>query len=142
MTAYFKGQPIFGFGGSSGDGGGADTAGEVYSTEETRIGTWIDGRPIYRRVFQITTPSTLNANTRVYTGFNDLQEVTSFRCIVHQPVDSKRTAFSQFNLPKVGDYESSTCYVQSNGGIYMRVGRDLYAGIPAVVIVEYTKTTD
>lgn len=25
---------------------------EVYSTEATRIGSWIDGKPIYRRVFQ------------------------------------------------------------------------------------------
>lgn len=26
----------------------AQEAGEVYSTEETRIGTWIDGRPVYQ----------------------------------------------------------------------------------------------
>lgn len=27
--------------------------GEVYSTEETRIGTWIDGKPLYRKCFAI-----------------------------------------------------------------------------------------
>lgn len=27
--------------------------GEVYSTEETRIGTWINGKPLYRKVFII-----------------------------------------------------------------------------------------
>ena len=30
--------------------GGSGTEGEVYSTEERRIGTWIDGRPLYRKV--------------------------------------------------------------------------------------------
>lgn len=36
---------------------------EVYSTEATRIGTWIDGKPIYRRVFQYngTVPAATSA---------------------------------------------------------------------------------
>lgn len=37
-----------------GGGGGGESAGEVYSTEETRIGTWIDGKPLYRRAFYKT----------------------------------------------------------------------------------------
>lgn len=42
--------------------------GEVYSTEETRIGTWIDGKPVYQRVFQLTAPSTGEHGSRaVYT---------------------------------------------------------------------------
>lgn len=41
--------------GAGGSGGGSSE--EVYSTEETRIGTWIDGKPLYRKVCidQITT---------------------------------------------------------------------------------------
>lgn len=35
-------------GDGNGGGGGSGSQGEVYSTEETRIGTWIDGRPLYR----------------------------------------------------------------------------------------------
>lgn len=31
---------------------GGESAREVYSTEETRIGTWIDGKPLYQKVFQ------------------------------------------------------------------------------------------
>ena len=37
--------------------GSSGTSEEIYSTEETRIGTWIDGKPLYRRVFEVTTPS-------------------------------------------------------------------------------------
>ena len=32
-------------------GGGGGTGENVYSTEETVVGTWIDGRNIYRKVF-------------------------------------------------------------------------------------------
>lgn len=32
-------------------GGGGGTGGNVYSTKETVVGTWIDGRNIYRKVF-------------------------------------------------------------------------------------------
>lgn len=52
---------------SSGSGG--EPAGEVYSTEETRIGTWINGKPIYRKtiVFEnASIPSGWgNANPRI-----------------------------------------------------------------------------
>lgn len=36
---------------SSGGGSTGSSGGEIYSTEETRIGTWIDGKPLYRRCF-------------------------------------------------------------------------------------------
>ena len=35
---------------SDGGSGGGSSGGEVYSTEEQVIGTWIDGKPLYRRV--------------------------------------------------------------------------------------------
>lgn len=34
---------------SDGESGGSSAGGEIYSTEETRIGTWIDGKPLYRK---------------------------------------------------------------------------------------------
>ena len=41
----------------SGSSPGGTEVGNVYSAEEVRIGTWIDGKPLYRRVFERTTPS-------------------------------------------------------------------------------------
>ena len=38
--------------------------GEVYSTEETRIGTWIDGKPLYRKTLVGTSPGQLRANDK------------------------------------------------------------------------------
>lgn len=42
------------------DGGGS--AGDVYSLEETRIGTWIDGKPLYRKLFFGTLSSSETTN--------------------------------------------------------------------------------
>lgn len=39
--------------GKDGTGGGGSGGGEVYSTEEIEVGTWIDGRTIYRKVINV-----------------------------------------------------------------------------------------
>ena len=50
----------------SGSGGGSGSAEEVYSTEETRIGTWIDGKPFYRKSLYKESPGILTASRAVY----------------------------------------------------------------------------
>lgn len=41
-----------------GSGGGSSVgSGEIYSTEETAIGTWIDGKTVYRKVISMDLPS-------------------------------------------------------------------------------------
>lgn len=40
--------------------------GDVYSTEEIKIGTWIDGKPLYRKVIEFTYPNSKNG-TKIYT---------------------------------------------------------------------------
>ena len=49
--------------GSSSGGGSSGGSGEVYSTEETAIGTWIDGRTIYRKVISMDLPSVKSGAT-------------------------------------------------------------------------------
>lgn len=43
---------------------------EVYSTEETKIGTWIDGKPLYRKVLINTFPKVVTENTAVTKKFS------------------------------------------------------------------------
>lgn len=48
MSIKYKGQTV------ADVGGGATSSSpslDVYSTEETRIGTWVDGKPLYRKTF-------------------------------------------------------------------------------------------
>ena len=49
-------------GGSSG-GGSSSGSGEVYSTEEIAIGTWIDGKTIYRKVISMDLPTVKSGQT-------------------------------------------------------------------------------
>ena len=57
MKIVIDGQEVSLPGGS----GGGESAGEVYSTEETRIGTWINGKPLYRKVVGNTVQNAVNA---------------------------------------------------------------------------------
>ena len=47
--------------GTGGSGGGASS--EVYSTDETEVGTWIDGKPIYQKVVPVTLSSTVKSGS-------------------------------------------------------------------------------
>ena len=49
-------------GSSSGSGGSSGGSTDVYSTEETAIGTWIDGKTIYRKVLSMDLPSVSSSN--------------------------------------------------------------------------------
>lgn len=47
-----------------------ETNKEIYSTSEKRIGTWIDGKPLYRKVVQGTLPNCVTNGTYVYSNIN------------------------------------------------------------------------
>lgn len=51
-----KNKGLYVIPGDSGDSSG-DSSNEIYSTEEIKIGTWIDGKPLYRKCFVVTLPS-------------------------------------------------------------------------------------
>ena len=48
---------------NSGGGGSSSGSGEVYSTEETAIGKWIDGKTIYRKVISMDLPAVPSGQT-------------------------------------------------------------------------------
>lgn len=53
----------------SATGGGSGEINDVYTYEEQEVGTWVDGKTIYRRVIRITDlPSTKNTNKDVQIG--------------------------------------------------------------------------
>lgn len=45
---------------------------DVYSTSEQVVGTWIDGKPIYRKVIETTTPSTGNSSFPSNSAYSDI----------------------------------------------------------------------
>ena len=106
-----------------------------YSLEETKIGTWINGKPLYRKVIEANSPTT--ANTWVITDISDLNidEVITLNGFVHSDTEAKIL----INTP---NYFRS--YIDLNDNIF-RLRQDITSWTtnpPVYVTIEYTKTTD
>lgn len=124
---------------SSGGGSSSD----IYSTEETVIGTWIDGQPLYQRTFEITTTTT---DTRKYLsdelGLTNLKNVwidesasfIDYNGITKAGIQSVNTFLS------TGDYK--TCYIDANGRLALKTGSGANMTLYWTVTLRYTKTTD
>ena len=109
---------------------------ESFSTTETKIGTWINGKPIYRKVFSFTTP-TGNVDITIPTGvsmdriisvYGGIAEASGGLTPIPDAIDWDGTVFA-------------TSFRVSNSTIYYR-GNASYGNKPAFAIIEYTKTTD
>lgn len=106
---------------------------ESYSTEEQRIGTWIDGKPIYRRVFNfkiislphrisvenVETPVKMYGSISYNAGWHNIggNTDTNYYSLLQYDADDKRLSLFGANN-----------YVGNNYNTY--------------VVFEYTKTTD
>lgn len=110
-------------------------SGDVYSTTEQKIGTWIDGKPIYRKVI---------------TGIHNDDEV------LISNVSSLITAYGQSdngtgllrNIPWLEFYQSENYAITVNLVSNNIILNSKLAGVAAptssrtALIIEYTKTTD
>jgi len=118
---------------------------EVYSTDEVDTGkTWIDGKPIFRRVFQGTTPANPNDNASTIGTISNLDTVVKLDGFL------RSTSDSHIPISYSGRGASKGTYITSNvnvaGAILVSVeSLDGYtppvsfSGRPVTVIVEYTK---
>lgn len=120
------------------NGSGGSSAGEVYSTEETRIGTWIDGKPIYRQVFVGENILEGRYSIRISKKpLENIDTVTRFDGVCYSSNSDEVKAIS-LGWPSVChlsiDLQNYLCaYVEDQwaDGLYT-----------VTAIVEYTKTTD
>lgn len=115
------------------------TINEVYSTTETRIGTWIDGKPLYRKVLSLTTPSVQNQ-----VGYYQIPGLGSdqFLAIKYdgfvQANDHSRNPIISY-VPSSQNF--SIVWHDTNNGIGMMVANQLVSK-QAYLIIEYTKNVD
>lgn len=106
----------------------------TYSTTETRIGTWIDGKPIYRKVITgLKTPT--NADT--WTVKASISNVDTMVKLDGFFFGNDGRAMS-LNFPQPSYY---SCVSFINGNIEIRVASN-WVNKDCFVITEYTKTTD
>lgn len=106
-----------------------------YSTNEERVGTWIDGKPIYRKVINAGTVSASNTNIGSISNIDTL-------------VSIKGTAYSsqftqRYGIPNVHS-DISSFYINllmAGDNVVIRFGSGTTSLEKVVAIIDYTKTT-
>lgn len=111
---------------------GGGSAEEIYITEETRIGRWIDGKPLYRQVYRSATPGT--SNTPIIKISNDIVPAKIWGI-------AEAANFTYFPAPFIWNGSNYISLYVAVHNIYVDCASQ-YMGLPLTVILEYTKTTD
>ena len=118
-----------------------ETNKEVYSTTERVIGTWLNGKKLYRRVYTLTITSGYAGYTLI-TSMSDVEQVVNVEGFhMLGGTDWRKTGCSEY---PDGSELTRFLATKNNNGIWniglqniaMTANMDVYA------IVEYTKTTD
>ena len=106
----------------------------VYSTEETQIGTWIDGKPLYRKVFNVGIPGKKD----IVINISDLPKDTVTNCYVFLSTFGLNTENLYISC---SSYNNLNLYIISNE-IHIDLGQESRINKPTYVVIEYTKSTD
>lgn len=118
----------------------------VYSTTETRIGTWIDGKPIYRKVIDYFPTGTIGQDSAI-TDVLVPHNVSNLK----QVVDCKMVSASSSGagiFPHIGTTDGKflnrgTSIVSFDTTILrLRIINDTWTSSHFYITIEYTKTTD
>lgn len=107
----------------------ANLLAEVYSTDEIRVGTWIDGKPIYRKVVQGKTQ--LSSGWKSVSTIPHLDTVIKIEGVIHS-VSS--TIVGIFNPNCAAGIIS-----KNQVAVYHNVPNE-YGDCPCTIIVNYTKS--
>lgn len=108
---------------------------DVYSTEETRIGTWINGKPLYRKVVEFgTLPNATQEGVEIGSGL----QIKKIYGYCYRSSDN-----TIFPIPYVSVSNIAYCIqtTVSNNVLYIKTS-DNWSELTGTIILEYTKTTD
>ena len=139
--------------GASGSGGGGSSSGsgDVYSTEETPIGTWYDGSTIYRKVVVMKIKTTIKSGTPDITsvkhGIEKFKHLVDLRCIPQGY--SMKSAIGDLGFTGTNLYNASSLSNLRDYLIRPTVSYDSimvdagysWRGCELTCIIEYTKSS-
>lgn len=121
----------------SANASGSGSSLDAYSTEEQVIGTWVDGKPLYRKVVQYTLTATSGYPT-VDTGIRDID---------YAMIDMYRSDGGDSNTNYFRSTSSIAGYLAKSSGIYTFILDNASGDFKAApglytFIIKYTKTTN
>ena len=107
---------------------------QIYSTTEQAIGTWIDGKPIYRKVVQGNVTSKSQSLFVVNANVETMISIDGYDF-------SNGIYYFPFKYTQDGTTQKAIFYKKDTDTIEFR-SNSSESGEVFVVILEYTKTTD
>ncbi len=114
---------------------------EVYSTDEKAIGTWIDGKTIYRKVYHI---DTVTGTTQYQLDTNsNIDFITRYSGSIYNPSTGSLYALGSVHSENTS-HNYKQLYLNKNEQVLrMDIGDwQTTGGWELYIILEYTKTTD
>ena len=106
--------------------------GTHYSEDELLIGQWIDGKPLYRKVYKLPTNFVIPANAWTTTGIPSTDKEIIINSMVLRVINGEET--DHFSDVNVGQWNGTLQVIRNT--TQLNIYNDGY------IIVEYTKTTD
>ncbi len=113
---------------------------EIYSNVEQKIGIWIDGKPIYRKVIYI---SSLPNNETAITphGIANIDEIVNIYGIMRTPSNHTTTSFNMAGTSAVYGSGNVLCIRADRTNVIIGTTANWSTNI-SYITLEYTKTTD
>lgn len=114
---------------------------DIYSTEEVKIGTWIDGKPLYRKIISSTSPNVTKENENI-TKKIPVNVDIKFGFI--EKAFYKDDSGNIVNIPFImtgGQVIKAYLNVQDNN-IVLTSNTQYTNDKPVSIVINYTKTTD
>lgn len=116
-----------------------DLVADKYLTTEQVIGTWIDGKPLYRKV--LTTTFTSSSAIEIPLNITNLKRICNISGIVTNIVNGGNG--NAFILPSYrGPSGTTGIQIYASNTVVNIAPESDRTGYDVYVIVEYTKTTD
>lgn len=117
-----------------GNGGGSGSSSHNYSTDEQVVGTWIDGKPVYEKSFEVTMAST-NGNAEI-----SLSSYLPSSCEIINRSIFMRYKYQNHDYQR-DDYNVELSYDYDTGYfITLHIGSGALTDMVIPVTVQYTKT--
>ena len=107
----------------------------IFSTDETIVGKWINNKPIYRKVIQLPAITTTNTDFTTATGITNMENLISVNGTVKMSLGWVPLNFHNQNNTQY----SIVSWLQNNMNFTQRSWLKTTGGY---AILEYTKTTD
>ena len=116
-----------------------------YSTEETVVGTWINGKPLYRKVMEVIIPTTTADGTVAetsYTVSDNVHRIINIQGYADVTTSASYTIYFPTVITNSNYKLFARQNISDNNKLQIQNAIKAFSGFTAFLTVEYTKTTD